>query len=70
MFSAVSMAGTPVVMFSAGPTFVPGLAFARIACTARPWPSTAWWRTWFNRPGGSFSPGANRPVPCPSSTTQ
>ena len=39
--SGVSMTGTQMVMFSARPTFVPGFAFARIACTASPCPSTA-----------------------------
>ena len=45
-------------MFSAGPTLVPGLPFARMACTASPWARTAWCRTWLSSPGGSFRPGA------------
>jgi len=43
--SGVSMTGTAAAMFSAKPTFVSPRPEARIACTARPWPSTAWCRT-------------------------
>ena len=37
----VSITGTAAARFSASPILVPGLAAARIAWTARPWPSTA-----------------------------
>ncbi len=63
IFSGVSITGTAAAMFSASPTLFPGLALARIAWTARPWPRTALWRTWFKRAGGNFSPGAKTPVP-------
>jgi len=60
IFSEVSTTGTTAAMFSAGPTLVPGFALARIAWTARPWASTAWWRTWFKRAGGSLRPGCEQ----------
>jgi hypothetical protein len=44
MCSGVSMIGWTSMACSAGPTFVPAGAWARIACTARPCASTAWWR--------------------------